>query len=361
MRRRVFLAGLPALAGAQPAVPPIRGLSRTNLLEYRAAGGSIRQATNRAHWELRRREAIEGMLRITGPVPGPAKRCPLDIKVDGEADAGTYIRRAITYSSEPNSRTTAYLCIPKTALRGEKTHGILCLHPTDDTAGYKVVVGLGGRPHRQYASELAGRGYVTISPSYVQLAQYQPDVTALGYASGTMKAIWDNIRALDILDSLRFVDKAGYTAIGHSLGGHNAIYTAINEPRIGTVVSSCGFDSFLDYYGGNIKGWVQTRYMMRLAEYLGRPQDVPFDFYELVAALAPRRVFINAPLRDSNFRSDSVDRIVSAAKPVYALYGAEDRLHVEHPDSEHDFPDSVRNTAYHWIDCGYNRNVSTCR
>ncbi|MEO6759709.1 MAG: alpha/beta hydrolase [Saprospiraceae bacterium] len=345
MTRRLFLAGLPLAA----AIPPIRGLSRTNLLEYHD-NGQVRIATSRRQWESRRREALDGMHQITGPLPGKEKRVPLHIQIDQETDMGSYIRRAITYASEPRSRTPAFLCIPKPALAGKKARAVLCLHPTDNAAGYQVVVGLGGRPHRQYASELAERGFVTISPSYPQLAQYQPDIEGLGYASGTMKAVWDNIRALDILDSLPAVRKGQYGAIGHSLGGHNAIYTAVHDQRIKVIVSSCGFDSFLDYYGGNIKGWVQLRYMNRMSNYLGKPQDVPFDFYELLAALAPRPVFINAPLRDNNFAHASVDRIRDAALPIYALYNAAPNIRVEHPDSEHDFPDPVRLAAYSFID-----------
>lgn len=351
MRRRAFVAGISLWAGAQPAlaIPPIRGLSRTNLLEYRKADGRIRIARTAKEWEWRRREALAGMHEITGPLPGREKRCPLNVVVENEADMGSYVRRAITYSSEPGSRTTAFLCIPKAALAGKKTAAVLCLHPTDNVAGYKVVVGLGGRPHRQYAAELAERGFVTISPSYVQLAEYQPDLAALGYQSGTMKAIWDNMRAMDLLDGLPFVKRGRYGAIGHSLGGHNAIYTAVHDTRIRVVVSSCGFDSFLDYYGGNVKGWVQPRYMMRIGNYVGNPERITFDFYELIAALAPRPLFVNAPLRDANFRAASVDRILAAARPVYGLWQAEGRLAVAHPDSDHDFPDPERLRAYDWI------------
>ncbi len=336
-------------AQATPAIPPIRGLSRVNLLEVRGPFGSVRVARTPEEWESRRREALAGMHQITGPLPGRAKRCPLAVTVHDETDMGSYVRRSISYTSEPGSRTSAFLCVPKTALAGKKAPAVLCLHPTDNVAGYKVVVGLGGRPNRQYATELTQRGYVTISPSYVQLADYQPDLDKLGYASGTMKAIWDNVRALDILDGLRYVNRGAYGAIGHSLGGHNAIYTAVHDKRIRVIVSSCGFDSFLDYYGGNIKGWVQPRYMMRLREHFGHPERVPFDFYELIAALAPRPLFVNAPLRDANFRAASVDRIVAAARGVYELFGAGAGLHVSHPDCEHDFPDAERQAAYEWI------------
>lgn len=324
-------------------------LPRNELLKFHKADGSVAEAKTPAEWALRRQEILDGMTKVMGPLPGAEKRCALDIKIEEETDCGSYVRQLINYAAEPGGRVPAYLCIPKAATNAKPAPAVLCLHPTDDKIGHKVVVNLGGKEHRHYASELAERGFVTISPSYVQLANYQPDLKQLGYESGTMKAIWDNVRALDLLDAMPNVEKtAGYAAIGHSLGGHNSIYTAVFDPRLKVIVSSCGFDSFVDYYGGNITGWTQDRYMPRLKDYLGHPQDVPFDFYELIAALAPRTVFVNAPLRDKNFKHDSVDRIVVASEPVRKLLGG--TLKVVHPDTEHDFSDDARFEAYRVIE-----------
>jgi dienelactone hydrolase len=223
---------------------------------------------------------------------------------------------------------------------------MLCRHPSDYSSGLKVVVGLGGKEHRQYAHELAERGFVTIAPAYPQLANYQPDLATLGYASGTMKAIHDNRRALDLLDSLPFVRPGRYAAIGHSLGGHNAVFTAVFDERVQAVVSSCGLDRWRDYKGGDIRGWTSSRYMPRLLAWRERLAELPVDFPELIAALAPRPVFISAPVHDDNFRADSVDRIAASARPVFALLGAGDKLLVEHPDTAHDFPDATREKAY---------------
>jgi dienelactone hydrolase len=310
------------------------------------------KAKTPAEWESRRKVILEGMQAIMGKLPGNEKRVPLDVRVEEEVDCGTYVRRLISYISEPGSRTPAYLCIPKSALSGKPAPGVLCLHPTENTIGHKVVVGLGGKENRQYASELASRGFVTISPSYPLLANYQPEIKALGWESGTLKAVWDNIRALDLLDSLSFVKHGKYAAIGHSLGGHNSVYTAVFDSRIQVIVSSCGLDSYRDYYGGDPtkwvleKGWCQTRYMPRLANYQNKLAEIPFDFPELLAALAPRHVLINAPLKDSNFKWESVDRVVESARRVYALHGTAHHLTVEHPDCDHDFPDAVREKAY---------------
>jgi pimeloyl-ACP methyl ester carboxylesterase len=213
-----------------------------------------------------------------------------------------------------------------------------------------------GRENRQYASELAERGYVTIAPNYPLLAKYQPDLEVLGWESGTLKAVWDNMRSLDLLETLPYVKKGAFGAIGHSLGGHNAVYTSVFDDRIAAVVSSCGLDSYLDYYHGDEKnwfpekGWCQTRYMLRLAEYRGRLPDIPFDFHEMVGAIAPRHVLIIAPLGDHNFRHASVDRIASAAVEVFKLFDHPERLRVEHPDCMHDFPLEMRQAAYKFLD-----------
>lgn len=342
----VFL--LPLLAVAE--VPKIRGLSRTDLLEFRGSDGQLRRAGSAADWQVRRREALAGFQQVAGSLPTADRQIVPALEMLEEADCGSYVRRLIRYEAAPGGWVPAYVCLPKTALAGRPAPAVLCLHPTENTIGHQVVVGLGGKVNRQYAAELAERGFVTLSPSYPLLAKYQPKLAELGFTSGTMKAIWDNLRGIDLLAALPEVRAAaGFAAIGHSLGAHNAIYTAVFEPRVRVVVSSCGFDSVLDYKGGNLQGWVQERYMLKMADYVGRPEATPFDFYELIACLAPRHVFVNAPLHDSNFQWQSVDRIAAAAQPVFALHGAADRLDIRHPDCDHDFPDPERLASYELI------------
>ena len=346
---------LGSLIAAEPDQP--QHLDHNDLLAFRGSDGAVHRVQAAADWQQRRTEILRGMQTVMGPLPGAEKRCALDGKIEEEVDAGDHIRRKITYAAEPGGRAHAYLLIPKAALDGKtKFPAVLCLHGTDNVVGNRSIAEEGHRTNRAYALELAKRGYITLAPAYPQLADYQPDLKALGYASGTMKAIWDNIRGIDLLDSLPFVQPGAYGAIGHSLGGHNSVYTAVFEPRIKVVVSSCGFDSYLDYYGGKPelwehgKGWCQDRYMPRLADYKGRLADIPFDFHELIGALAPRRVLISAPLGDANFRWQSVDNIVKAALPVFKLHSAAENLRVLHPDCPHDFPPEIREQAYAWID-----------
>ena len=297
-------------------------------------------------WEAQLPALWKAMQQVMGPLPGPEKRGPLDVQFGEAVDCGSYTQKFITYVSEPGCRVPAYLLIPHAALQSPAP-AVLCLHPTDDRIGHKGVVGLGGRANRAYASELAQAGFVALAPAYPLLADYRPDWRALGYQSGTMKAIWDNVRGLDLLADLPFVAGESCAAIGHSLGGHNSIYTAVFDPRIAAVVSSCGFDSYQDYMDGDITGWTSDRYMPRLKDYA--LQDLPFDFHDMIAALAPRPCFISAPLGDSNFRWRSVAAVVETARAVYDLYGAGEALQVVHPDCGHDFPAASRERAYRFI------------
>lgn len=355
---RLKLAELDARAAAMTKKEALPRLPRENLLVFRDDSGKVSPVKTPADWQQRRNEILRGAQAVMGPLPGDEKRCDLDVEVEEEVDCGSYVRRLITYASEPGCRTPAYLAIPKSLLdgSGRTAPAVLALHGTNNKVGHGVIFGIEQVANRQYGSELAEQGFVVIAPTYPLLAHYQPDVFTLGWQSGTLKAVWDNIRALDVLETLPFLKKDGYGAIGHSLGGHNSVYTAVFDDRIKVIVSSCGLDQFPDYYEGAErnwfpeKGWCQTRYMPRMAEYRGRLNDIPFDFSELIGALAPRHVLILAPTMDSNFRAGSVDRLAAAAQPVFELHEAGDALRVVHPDSGHDFPPEAREAAYQLLE-----------
>ncbi|HEY1064974.1 MAG TPA: alpha/beta hydrolase [Pirellulales bacterium] len=343
--------------GEKAGALPTRTLPRENLLLCHDAQGEVQPVKSAADWDQRKRETLAAVAAVLGAWPGDEKRVALEMQVEEELDAGTYLQRRITYRSEPDCRVPAYLLIPKAALvpKARPFPAVLALHPTHHL-GPESITKDGPNADRRYAHELAERGYVVLAPAYPLLGEYQPDLKKLGWESGLLKAVWDNVRGLDLLDSLPFVKTKRYVAIGHSLGGHNAVFTGVFDDRLHGVISSCGLDSFVDYYQGNPdvwqpeRGWTQTRYMPKLAGYRGRLNEIPFDFHELIASLAPRSVLIVAPLEDDNFLAESVDRVAAAARPVFALYDSSEKLHVEHPPGGHNFPPAMREKSYLLID-----------
>jgi dienelactone hydrolase len=282
-----------------------------------------------------------------GRLPHIRHGAPLNVQTLEEAQLPQYTRKKITFSAEPGGVVYAWLLVPHGAHRAP---AVLCLHQTT-RIGKDEPAGLGGKPNLHYAQELAERGYVALAPDYPSFGEdrtdFQRDVYGRGYKSGTMKGIVNHIRAVDLLISLPEVDSQRIAVIGHSLGGHNALFVAAFDKRIRAVVTSCGFTSMAYYYGGNLKGWSSDRYMPLIATvYHNSPKELPFDFTDILSAIAPRAVFINAPLHDSNFDVAGVDACVAKVKDKFPDH----RLVVEHPNSEHDFPADVRERAYEFLD-----------
>jgi pimeloyl-ACP methyl ester carboxylesterase len=304
-------------------------------------------------WEVRRAHILAHMQTVMGPLPHPETPVPLDVQtleIKRRIDKAGVTRKRIAYhTDDPQQTVSAYLFLPAAA-EVDRLPAVLCLHQTIGI-GKQEPAGLGGNPNLHYALHLARRGYVTLAPDYPSFGDYEYDFDADSYVSGTMKAIYDNIRAVDLLQSLPEVDGERIGVIGHSLGGHNAMFTAAFEPRIKAIVSNCGFTRFHKYYEGKLAGWTSARYMPRIAsEYHNNPDEVPFDFTEIVAAFAPRPFLASSPLHDGNFEVSGVRDVIAAARPVYALYGAADNLQANYPDCQHDFPEEVRDVAYRFLD-----------
>lgn len=321
---------------------------KQNLLTYYDDVQRDHEVKDVADWQIRRAQVVMNMILVMGRMP-QTPPLPLDVKVEETILAPTYRRERITFQGADGDRVPAYLFIPRLP-EGKKAPGILCLHETT-RLGMAEPAGLGGRPNEHYALELAERGFATIAPDYPNFGDYQFDPYAHGYASATMKGISNHRRAVDLLQSLPEVNPEEIGVIGHSLGGHNSMFVAVFDRRIKAVVTSCGFTSFEKYMHGDLAGWSHKGYMPRIAEvYHKNPAEMPFDFTEVLAALAPRPVFINAPTGDDNFDVSGVDDCVHAARPVYQkIFHAEGNMQVVHPACQHDFPPDVRNAAYKFL------------
>jgi dienelactone hydrolase len=331
--------------------PKSSSRDHARVLYYLDAEGNEQPVRGIQDWEVRRQQILQGVQEAMGPLPPRGNLPSLDVEPLESTAEDKFMRHTVRFVTEEGSRTTAYLYVPYTATADNQRPGIVALHPTH-ALGKGVVDGQGERPNRAYARELAERGYVVIAPDYPSFgAEAEYDFSMDRYESGSMKGIWNHMRCVDLLVQMEEVDPERIGAIGHSLGGHNAIFLAVFDNRVKAVISSCGWTPFHDYYGGQIAGWTSDRYMPRLRDvYELNPDKVPFDFYELIAALAPRAFFSNSPIRDDNFDYRGVEKAAVEARRVYELYGQPQLLRVTYPDAEHDFPDDVREEAYRFLD-----------
>lgn len=316
-------------------------------------------------WRLRRDAIRRNIEIVMGPLPDRSGLGTVDHQVVDEVELGEgLIRRRIEYITEKGDskrkedRVRAFLFLPALT-KGMPRPAILCLHQTTGI-GKEEPAGLGGSKNLHYALELAQRGYVTLAPDYPSFGEHGYDFGSnTQWASGSMKAIWDNMRAIDLLVQLPSVDPSRVGCIGHSLGGHNTIFTSFFDERIAVAVSSCGFTRFHKYYGGNLRGWSSDRYMPRIANsYSSNPNLVPFDFPELIAGIAPRAFFTSSPVRDDNFEVTGVRETIERASKIFRVHSAEGQLKAIYPESAHDFPPQAREEAYRFIDSVLNLQSS---
>lgn len=341
----LFVAGLPA--GESPGSVQ----SHQSLAWAPDGAGNPVALQTLADWNRRRAAIVAGFEEAAGKLPSRENLPDLDIRVSARIGTENYLRETITLASEPGDRTPAYLYVPKGIPAGGKRIGVVALHPTHGI-GKGVVDGQSGEPNRAYARELAERGHVVIAPDYPSFGDYRDyDFAADQHRSGTIKGIWNHMRCVDLLISRPDVDPEKIAVIGHSLGGHNAIFLGVFDRRVKVIVSSCGWTPFHDYYGGDLKGWAGERYLPSIRDDYGLvPDKVPFDFYELIAALAPAAFFSNSPLRDSNFDYRGIEKAAPQARRIYELHGVPEKLRITYPDDGHDFPAAEREESYRFLE-----------
>jgi pimeloyl-ACP methyl ester carboxylesterase len=306
-------------------------------------------------WEEKKRAWENNRAAIMGTLPSREKRVPPALTYLDTLTEDRFTRYHVSFPSDERNEVTAYLYIPhESRLRP----AMLALHSTGEL-GKKIVDGQGPLANRAIARELAERGYVVMAPDYPGFGeQGEHDFSTDGFPSGTLLGVWNHMRCVDVLTQLEAVDPDRIGVIGHSLGGHNALFAAVHDERIRAVVSSCGWTPFAYYdigeagtkrYGGRLGPWAQEKYMPAIRTQL--PDAVlPFDFTDIIASIAPRPVFTNAPLRDSNFSVEGVKSGIEAVQPVYSWLGFPEHLKVRYPDAEHDFPPGVRKEAYAFLD-----------
>jgi dienelactone hydrolase len=348
---------------------------KSNLLVYIDASGQQRAITGTAEWAVRRAHILANMQKVMGPLPDASFRVPLELEVIDVVELEKYTRKLIAYNVDPTDRVESYLLMPHEP--SKKKAAIVALHQTTspNALGKDNAAGLGGEecgPYAgPYAKELAERGYVVLAPDYWYYGHYHARAIAStanydpyekGWISNAMKGVWNHMRAIDVLETLDAVDQKRIGCIGNSLGGYNALFLAAFEPRIQAVVCSGGYSTFADYARhasdgstlpgkGSLSAWGIPKHMPRItSHYDNDPDKVPFDFTELLGALAPRPLFTNASTQDEYFPLKGVRKCLEAAKPIYALYHAEDHLHSIFPEQTHKFLVPQRKQAYAFLD-----------
>jgi hypothetical protein len=331
--------------------PPIT----SQLLSYTDAKGQQRAVQTVTDWEIKRTQLLDSMQAVMGPLPSFRNLPPLDIQYRDSLKEKNYTRYLINFTVAENEIVPAYLYIPASKEPDRKFPAMLALHQTRDwgkddcDGGYTKNMG--------YAKELAHRGYIVLSPDYPPFGELKDyDFKTDRYLSGTMKGVFNHIRGVDMLQTLPNINSECIGVIGHSLGGHNAMFAAAFDTRLKIVVASCGWTEFEFYVAdGRMKEWAQECYMPLFRDKYQLDGDrLPFNFHEVVALFAPRYFYSNSPVNDDDFHMEGVKAGIDSVKEVYRFLHAEENLLVRYPMVGHDFPPASRQEVYRLIDKIFN-------
>jgi imidazolonepropionase-like amidohydrolase/dienelactone hydrolase len=231
--------------------------------------------------------------------------------------------------------------------RGEKLPVIIWVHPISNARGYRAAY---RRDHPTYLA-LAAQGYAVFAFDQIghgarleeasKFYERYPGWTLLG------KKVEDILQAVNALklDPLTEYDEFGDTdflntdqiyLLGYAMGGRPALHAAALDDRIAGVISIAGFTPMRldtqDKPTGGLGRWSE-QYPLQpwLTDFIGNEEHVPYDYHEVLAAIAPRHVSVITPKIDTQVTPEDVELAVQKARPVFEHLGAGENLRFKTP------------------------------
>lgn len=168
------------------------------------------------------------------------------------------------------------------------------------------------------------------------------------------RMVADTRDAVDALGLLEEIDAARISVMGYSLGAKVGLFAAAADERISAVAAVCGVEALrLDRPEKGTEGLRHYSHLHglipRFGFFLGQESRLPFDYDELLALAAPRRVLVVAPTRDRYAPVDDVRRVVDAARGVYRALGRAEALELETPTDINRFSRQTQQRVFDWL------------
>lgn len=314
-----------------------------------------------------RREEILSLFEqsVYGPYPKDGFSTSFQTVEEGEALNGAAIRRQvkITVSTARGSCDSLMLLyLPKAGcpspvilgLNFRGNHTVLADEailpsPGFDTSDGKWTENRGKAAYRWNVADCVARGYGVATIYSGDLA---PD-SKVDYASRVIglfdlpefKAIgawaFGIFRGVDYLLQDSAVDPGRIAVIGHSRLGKAAVWAGANDSRISLVISNCSGNSGASLSRGHhgetlysitkaFPHWFSSQY----AQYANQENELPVDQNLLLAAIAPRKLYVASAWDDLWADPQGAFNSLRSAQGAFALYYGEDIL----PDSMETYP-----------------------
>ena len=175
-----------------------------------------------------------------------------------------------------------------------------------------------------------------------------PQWSLMGKMVADTRAVVDAVKALEDVDTNRIF------LFGYALGAKVGLLTAALDERVTGVVAVSGVFPFrLDTPAKGTEGIRHYSHlhglMPKLGFFLGQETRVPFDYDEVLALAAPRKILVVAPELDRFSPVEDVRAEVAAARQVYRLLGNESALELRTPRDFNRFPRALQEQVFDYL------------
>ncbi len=163
-----------------------------------------------------------------------------------------------------------------------------------------------------------------------------PDHSLLGRMVTDLRAL------ITAIHGLREVKNDSIYVVGSGLGAKAALFHAAMDDRVRGVAAVSGFGSLRDPDASEstegLSHYTDLHGLLpRLARYEDRPEDIPVDYDEVLAMIAPRPTLVIAPEQDRYHRVDSVRALVDRSRSAFAFHKVPEKLTLETPEGFNGF------------------------
>jgi len=329
------------------SLPSVLTKNHADLLESRLRGQAILQfgkhqlPDNLKEWEVYRSQLRSKIIQKTGLIVN--HELPLDIKETGSIQMKGYQIKNIAFQTRPGVYATANLYVPE----GKGPFpAVIVMH------GHWP----GGRLYQSFQAivqSLALNGYVCLNIDAWGTGERTPVHGKDEYHGANLGAslmnigetlagvqISDNMRGVDLLSSLPYVDAKNIGATGASGGGNQTMWLAAIDERIKAalpVVSVGTFESCV----------MRSNCICELL-----PDGLTFtEEAGVLGLVAPRALkMANIIVDNPTFLSSEMLRSFNNTRPVYKMLGAVDNISSQVFDKTHGYWSEDREAMLGWFD-----------
>jgi cephalosporin-C deacetylase-like acetyl esterase len=265
-------------------------------------------------------------------------------------------KRKINFpSSSGFGAIEADIFTPNNVAADAKLPAVIWLHGYSSSLGYSWVYHYDLHP----VLALAQAGYAVLAFDQSGFGSRQIEAAAFynKYPRWSQMGhmVDDTRAAIDALSRDAQVDSGRIYLFGCSMGANVALHTAVLDSRVKGAVSINGFTPMRTDAEGKGTGGIGRYFrehdlLPRMGAFAGKEAQLPYDYDELIAAIAPRPVYILSPQFDRDATPADVRLAVEQAKKIYRLYNAADNVLLDEPWDYNRLPLGTQDRVIKWME-----------